>query len=277
MTGLGDMNIGFLTSKDYVKPPSQPVPKGERSAEGGAWCVALMPVIGLLIENIETFDKYSGAALWLMVIFFIWFGCIADLRQISDNLPAEHTAQLWKLRFLPPLYLYKRDKLRTGEGLRGIVLAILMAGAVFGNGFTQGLMVNDNTLAEKLENTSVTTLNNYSRETGCTATVQEQLEKWFPDGYESSCTHKGEVFSVVYSGKHDGSVCAVTVEVVHDGFVYKSLKAAGYSTDGKALEDDELKDKLYEVFIGEKKEDESVSDGSTTADENSDTDDINRE
>ena len=258
------MNIGFLTSGNYVKAERIPVPKGERSPEGGAWCVTLLPLAGLWLQDLAV-DKYSGAVLWLLVIVLIWAGCFADFKQIKERLTFEQAEKLKKVRIIPPLYIFKRDKLRTGEGYRGIVLGILMAAAVFGNGFTQGLKVNGDSVIKMLERTHVTTLDNFTSAQNSSATISEQLKEWFDDGYKTSCTHKGEIFSVVFSGKHDGSPAEVTIDVRHDGFIFRSVRAASVELGERTYKDDELKKVLEKIFLVKTESDDSGTTEEETA------------
>lgn len=258
-----DLNIDHLTSKNYVKPIKKPLAKGERSAEGGMWGVTVIPVAGLFMELYAN-DRYSGAALWLTVLILIWFGCYADFRQISPSLSEEKAEKLRKLLPIPPAYIFTRDEMRKGEGYRGVVLGILMAAAIFGNGFTQGLMINKNTLPDKLKNASVTALSNF-RGTSDNV-IGKQLTAWFDDGYDTECSKDGSKFTIEYSGKHAEKSASVTIEVVHDGFAYKSLKAADVTIDGKKLDGDERRDALKEIFIGN---DEEGSSSLTTDSEDS--------
>ena len=251
-----DLNIDFLTSKNYARPARKPVAKGERSAEGGMWCVTVMPVAGLFMELFAS-NWITGAVLWALVIFLIWFGCFADLRQISGELDEASAARLRPLRMIPPAYICVRDKMRTGEYYRGIVLGILMAAAIVGNGFTQGLMVNEKSIPEKLKKSSVVSLSNFKGSSD--NIIGEQLDSWFDGGYDTECTKSGTLFSTVYSGKHGGKSASVTIEIVHDGYAYRSIKATDVTIDGKKQEDDELRDTLKEIFIGDDENGTSVT------------------
>ena len=44
------MDIKALISGSISRPEKRPLAKGERSAEGGAWCIVVMPVVGLFLE-----------------------------------------------------------------------------------------------------------------------------------------------------------------------------------------------------------------------------------
>ncbi len=242
------MDIKALISGSISRPEKRPLAKGERSAEGGAWCIVVMPVVGLFLEMFAK-DRYSGAVLWLTVLMLILFGCIADHRQISEQLQPADRERLKEFIPIPPAYLFIRDKLIKGEPYRGIALAMLMAAAVFANGFTQGLMLNEDNIPEKLEKSSVMNLNNFS---GTSENIiGEQLDGWFDDDYETFCTHKGDTFTIAYRGMHDGKSAEVTIEVVHDGYTYQSIKAADVTIDGNALEGDERNDTIKKIFIGE--------------------------
>ena len=161
------------------------------------------------------------------------------------------------------MYISLRDKIRTGEGYKGIVLVMLTAAALFANGFTQGLMLDPDKIQERLENSSVDVLENFSGSSS--ATVSEQLENWFDDGaYEREASKSGDENLLVFSGMHDGKPSEVTITVEHDGYSYKTIKATSVKIDGKELGDDEFKETIKEIFIPS---DEHLTDEETTAEE----------
>jgi hypothetical protein len=233
--------------------------RGERSVGGGLWFVTLLPLIGMFMENFAV-DKYSGAVLWLMVIGFMFFGCHADLRHAYD-LDEQAKQQLSKAVMIPPVYLYRRDKLRGVGGTKGIVMAILIAAAFFSNGFVQGLTVNKDSISERLENTYVETLGFETEDDE--KTVGAQIKAWFDNGvYKSECTHSGDIYAVTYIGTHDSKPAEVTVNVEHDGFVFKDITAEGIKFDGKELEDDELEDMQEEIFLGDEADEDDSEESS---------------
>lgn len=244
-------NIGFLTSDNYTPPPKKRLKKGERSDSGGVWFVTALPVIGLFLE-IFAIDKYAGIVLWVSVVVMIYYGCIADLRSIGHEFYESDEEKLRALLFFPPAYLYKRDKLRTGEGYKGIVLAVLTAAALFANGFSQGAALNEENIIPRIENSWVEDLDNFSGSSE--DIVSERLESWFDEEYRSECSRSGEVFSIVFSGTHGGKSAEITIKVVHDGFAYRSLKASGVTIDGVKQEGDDLKNALTEIFISDPEE-----------------------
>ena len=238
-----------------TEKPIRPKPaKGERSAEGGVWCMMILPLAGLFLE-MYAIDKYAGIALWLIVIIMIYVCGIMDYRQIKDSLSAEKAEQLKKLLPIPPAYLFMRCKSTTGESYKGIVMGILLAAAMFSNGFVHGLMINEEKIIEAVEYSTASVFDNFSGQSD--DVIEDSLKEWLGEDYTSACTRKGDVYTITFSGKHDGKPAEITVEVVHDGFVYKTVKTKTVKTDGKELEGDELKDTLYEIFTDEKPADES--------------------
>lgn len=245
--------IQFLTPNSYMPPQKRRLEKGERSNTGGVWFVTLLPIIGLFLESFAT-DKYAGAALWIAVIVLIYFGCIADFRSIRHEVLESQEDRLKMLLVFPPAYLYCRDKMLNSEGYKGLVLAVLIIAAAFANGFTEGLSVNEENLIPLLENAWVTELDNLS---GSSENyIGEQLESWFDDGYSSEGSKAGEIFTIVFSGTHEGKPAEVVIKVEFDGFAYQSIYAKSVTIDGERLEGEALRDELAEIFIGEEDEPE---------------------
>lgn len=244
---------GFMSTVSYMPPRKKPLEKGERSAAGGSWFVAVLPLIGLFLELFAT-DKYAGAALWLAVIVMMYLGCIADFRHIRHEMPEAQEDSLKWLPILPPIYLIARGRVRPGEAFKGVLMMILMAAAVFANGFTQGMALDEEKMPPTIENTWVSNLSNFSGSSD--SLVSERLTEWFDEGYSTDCSRSGDEFTIVFSGTHEDVPAEVTITVVHDGFAYQTLEASDVTIDGKKQEDDDLKEILAEIFIGETEDDE---------------------
>jgi hypothetical protein len=250
---MNDMKFSWQYSPEHKFEFKPKLARGERSVGGGLWCVALMPLAGIILEGFAV-DKYSGAVLWLTVIVLIFFGCHADLRH-ADDLDEATRQSLAKAVWIPPLYLYRRDKLRHTGTTKSIVLVILIAAAIFSNGFVQGLTVNENSVSERLENTPVSVMGFDTSDDE--KTVGHMMESWFDNSaYECNCTHSGDIYELIYSGKHEGKPAEVTVNVEHDGFIFKDITAEGITIDGEELKDDELKDMQKKIFLGDEAEEE---------------------
>lgn len=259
---MNDMKFSWQYSPEHKFEFKPRLARGERSVGGGLWFVALIPLVGIILESFAV-DKYSGAVLWLTVIVLLFFGCWADLKH-ADDLDEMTRENLSKVVIIPPLYLYRRDKLRGVGTTKSIVLVILIAAAIFSNGFVQGLTVNEKSIQERLENTPVSVLGYNTSDDE--KTIGHMMESWFDkSAYECECTHSGDIYELVYSGKHEGKSAEVTVNVEHDGFVFKKIKAEGVKLDGVELEDDELKDTKKKIFLGDEAEEEETE----TADEES--------
>ncbi|SEK73943.1 hypothetical protein [Ruminococcus albus] len=256
---LNNMQFSWQYSPEQKFQLKPRLARGERSVGGGLWCVALLPLAGIVLESFAV-DKYSGAVLWLTVIFMIFFGCRADLKHYdlnnADVLDDTARKSLAKAVWIPPLYLYRRDKMRRAGATKCAVLVILTAAAIFSNGFVQGLTVNEKNVPDRLENTPVSVMGFDTSDDD--KTVGKMLESWFDDGaYECDCTHSGDIYELVYSGRHGKISAEVTVNVEHDGFIFKDITAEGITIDGKELKDDELKDMQKEIFLGDEAEEES--------------------
>lgn len=252
----------FRRDEDVVRAPKKRLKKGERSETGGVWYICVLPLLGLVMEMFAV-DKYSGAILWLAVLVMIYVGCMADFKSIKSYVTEDEYAMLKKKLPIPPLYIYKRDKIRTGEGYKGLVLAILIAAALFANGFTAGLMLTPEKLQDSVEMTRVDNLENFSGSSN--ALISEQLEGWFDDGeYEKQASKEDDKYLLVFSGKHDGKPAELTITVMHDGYAYQSIRATRVRIDGKKLYDDEFKEILTEIFIPS---DEQPTDEETSAEE----------
>lgn len=255
---MNNIQVGWQYSPEQKFQPKPKLARGERSVNGGLWCVALLPLAGIVLESFAV-DKYSGAVLWLTVIFMIFFGCRADFKQFelqhADDLDDTAQKSLAKAVWIPPLYLFRRDKILHAGATRSAVLVILTAAAFISNGFVQGLTVNEKTVPERLENTPVSVMNFDTDDDE--KTVGKMLEGWFDDGaYECDCTHSGDIYELVYSGRHGKISAEVTLNVEHDGFIFKDITAEGITIGGEELKDDELKDMQKEIFLGDEAEEE---------------------
>jgi hypothetical protein len=70
---MNDMKFSWQYSPEHKFEFKPRLARGERSVGGGLWFVALIPLVGIILESFAV-DKYSGAVLWLTVIVLLFFG-----------------------------------------------------------------------------------------------------------------------------------------------------------------------------------------------------------
>lgn len=260
----GNNNAGF----NYVprgryggNMPYRPAPlvndTGERSLKGGIWFVVLLPAIALYIQSIAV-SKWAGYFLWATVIVAEIIACVMDRRALAEAMQGFDTSSLKKWVWLPPMYVYKREKFIGKEGLKALMLMIFTIAAIFGNGFVLGKQVNEDSITEIIESATVSSFTNLY--TTSDNVVYDRLTSYLGK-YTSEVEKAGDEYTLTFTGEHDGKPAAVTVKVIHDGFVYVDCLAEGVTLDGKALEGDDLTAALKEIFIPEEADSSSSAEG----------------
>ena len=88
-------------------------------------------------------------------------GCsIADCKQlIKHGIDAAH---LFKWVWLTPFYVYKREKLCGRERYKAIMCGFFIIAALFMNGFTQSIKIDNDYMLVSAQNSYVQSLDNFS-------------------------------------------------------------------------------------------------------------------
>lgn len=218
----------------------------ERSEGGGLWFVVLLPLIGLALQSFAV-SKWAGLYLWAMMIAALFISTLLDYKCVVKNHPETDFSPIKKWIWLAPVYVFKREKLLGHETYKAFLLGGLMIAAISMNNFMTSTKITAEDMPEMIEDTPVSVLDNFSGNSP--DYIGDRLSLWLGEEYESECTKEGDTFTAVFSGIHEGKQASVEIEVVHDGFVYKSVKVSTITMDGKKLEDDDFKDTLKEIFI----------------------------
>lgn len=218
----------------------------ERSEGGGLWFVVLLPLIGLALQSFAV-SKWAGIYLWAMMIAALIISSFLDYRCVTQNHIEIDFTQIKKWIWLAPVYVYKREKLLGHETYKAFLLGGLMLAAISMNNFMTSTRITADNIPEMIEDSPVSVLDNFSGNSS--DYIGDRLSLWLGEEYESECTKEGDTFTSVFSGVHEGKQASVEIEVVHDGFVYKTVKVSAITMDGEKLEDGDFKDTLKEIFI----------------------------
>lgn len=229
----------------------------ERSEGGGLWFVVLLPLIGLALQSFAV-SKWAGIYLWAMMIAALFISTLLDYKCVVQNHPETDFSPIKKWIWFAPVYVFKREKLLGHETYKAFLLGGLMLAAISMNNFMTSLRITADNIPEMIEDTPVSVLDNFSGSSP--DYIGDRLSLWLGEDHMSVCTKEGDTFTAVFSGVHEGKQASVEIEVVHDGFVYKSVKVSTITADGKKLEDDEFKETLKEIFIPESGEDTQAED-----------------
>lgn len=217
-----------------------------RSESGGLWFVVLVPLIGLALQTFAV-SKWAGIYLWAMIVVTLLISTFLDYKCVVQNHPEINFTPIKKWIWLAPVYLYKREKLLGHETYKAFLLGGLMLAAISMNNFMTSLRITTENIPEIIENTPVSVLDNFSGSSS--DYIGDRLSIWLGEEYTSQCTRDENTFTAVFSGTHEGRQASVEIEVVHDGFVYKTVKVTAITEDGKKLEGDEFNETLKHIFI----------------------------
>lgn len=184
---------------------------------GLIWFICFVPLIGLFLENYAN-SATAGAFLWILVPLFM-IGCsIADCKHlIKHGIDAAH---LFKWVWLTPVYVYKREKLCGRELYKAIMCGFFIIAALFMNGFTQSIKIDNDYMLVSAQNSYVQSLDNFSGNSSniigeCIASYLGEDAKW-------DCTKNGHNYTVTVKGKHGSDNYTISFLIVYDGFTYRN-------------------------------------------------------
>ena len=230
---------------EYISEPMPVVvSKPEKIRNGLVWYAALVPALGLFLER-YTLNKYLGFMVWGIVLIMRPVCCLIDLHILSDK-EKFSCGKGWAL--LPTVYLFKRClKLKQNTAL-AVVCFICLSYGVIGNGFTTGMMVDDERILGAVQNERVSSISELKKE-AVPDSVSNQLEKTL-EGISWDIKSDGDVRTITVSGtvKDSKDKAELIFKVTHDGYTYTDFKLDKVTKNGEALEGDERKELLVSLL-----------------------------
>lgn len=227
---------------------------------GLIWFICFVPLIGLFLENYAN-SATAGAFLWILVPLFM-IGCsIADCKQlIKHGIDAAH---LFKWVWLTPFYVYKREKLCGRERYKAIMCGFFIIAALFMNGFTQSIKIDNDYMLVSAQNSYVQSLDNFSGNSAkiigeCIASYLGEDAKW-------DCTKNGHNYTVTVKGKHGSDNYTISFLIVYDGFTYRKFTITDVIKNKVSLRDDEFSAVCKEIFTADKSDTDSSNEESSNS------------
>lgn len=232
---------------------------------GRIWYVSVLPLFGCYLENFAV-NIYLGALLWIMVILICSLVCALDEKQLRSFGMSNHS--LHKVRFIPPIYLFKRLSTTRQSNTPFIIFIVFSAYAVLNNGFVQALRVDDDTFVRSVKSAYVSTLSDYSDSTSYN-TIENQINAFANENtvnweYSEDDDNRYVTASGKCSYNHKNNQrFELVFQIDFDGYALKETKVKSLSIGGKQLTDSERDSALYKILIedpAKKNNNERVSD-----------------
>ena len=204
---------------------------------GRLWYVVLLPAIGLFLESFAT-NKWIGLGLWISIITISVIVCIRDEKHLRA-FGVSHL-RLYKARFFPPLYIYRRLTATHQSYFPFGVFMALFLFALINNGFTTGLTMNDDDFILRVQINYVSAVKQFE-DLKSTEEIEQRLEDFAIDdtlewSYSENDKHKyvtvtglcnydnksSQRFELVFSLDFDGY--AITkIEIIQAEFSKQEL------------------------------------------------------
>lgn len=250
---FGNSQSGFGGQYGFAQQPVRP-----KAENGIIWYICFLPLLALFLENYAA-NKWAGIFLWAATAVMLIISCCYDCKRLEKGEIDTSSIRGWV--WFAPVYVYRREKMLGRETYKGIMLAVFLLAALFMNGFVKGLSVDEDSLPEMIENSYVQNLDNFS---GVSSNIiGKQLEEYLGKDCKWDCTKKGDIYTVVCTGKHGKKNISVSFEVEHDGFAFLGCEVSEISSDGEKLEGEDFKKVLAEIMIPETLEEESLESAET--------------
>ncbi|MGN0601219.1 MAG: hypothetical protein ACI4I7_00765 [Oscillospiraceae bacterium] len=228
---------------------------------GKVWYVAFLPLLGLFLENFAQ-NKWMGIILWLSILVIGPIVCISDEKDLRKF--GVSSLQLYKARFFPPLYVYRRIIMTKQTKTPFVMLIIFMIWALLNNGFAASLKITDETFINMIQNcytSSVTDLdenkvNNIIGER-IDDFAQKDTVKWSYS--EDDCFKYVTVSGLCNYGSKQSQKFEITFKLNYDGYKVKEITLQSASLSNIQLNQNKLKDFLNKVFIEEKETNNNIN------------------
>lgn len=244
---FGTSSSGFGGYNGFAHQTVRP-----KTENGIIWYICILPLLALFLENYAT-SKWAGIFLWAATVIMLIFSCRYDCKKLEKAEIDTSAVRGWV--WLAPAYVFKREKMLGRETYKGIMLTVFCLAALVMNGFVQGLRINEDSLPDIVANSYVQNLDNFS---GISSNIiGEQLEEYLGEDADWECTKKGDVYTAVCTGRHEGKKIQVVFEVEHDGFAFLGCRVSEIRSEGEKLEDEDFNNTLAEIMIPETLEDDS--------------------
>ncbi len=219
---------------------------GENRINNGAlWYICFAPAFGLFLERYAG-SRVVGAAVWIMCVVSMLAAELIDMRILEKSGRDTKGLRPWAAVF--PVYVFKRERLMSGELAKVFICGVFCVIAIAANGFTRGLSVDGDYLTVSVQNSGIAALDNFSGSSP--KVIGECIETYMGEDAEwSSEKTKGNIWTITASGEHEGKKMTVEFEIEHDGYTYKSFRLTAISVGGKQMHDEEFEELAKKIFI----------------------------
>ena len=219
----------------------------DKLRSGLVWYAAVLPGIGLFLERF-TLNKYLGLLLWGLIIIIRPFCCLADMRILEKR--GVMSCSRW-FALVPTVYYFKRCmRLRHNMAI-AVVSMICFGYAVVGNGFTGGLMIDDQRIMNAVRNESIKSVTELKNEK-ISGSIADAAESAL-DNAQWSIVSDGDVRTVTVIGtsKSGNDSVSLIFKVTHDGYTFTGFDLEKVMKNGSEIKDEEREEYLKKLFSAE--------------------------
>lgn len=226
-----------------------------RLRNGAMWYVAILPALGLYLEN-YALNKWLGILIWAFVLIVGRIICFRDMKRLEKlGYPVEGIKTLSAV--FPLIYMYKRCRLLKQSNIIAVFFTIFTVYAVIDNGFTLSLQIDDQTFTDQVKYSYVINLEGYSDISGDVSynIVGEQIDAFInEEEAEYKVSAEGDLRYITVSGSCDyngeeNAALEIVFVIDYDGYAFKSFRTDSVTVSGKALEDEEKWELLDEILL----------------------------
>lgn len=225
-----------------------------RIRNGRVWYVAMLPLLGLLIERYAV-NIYLGVLLWGIILIASPIICIYDEKEL-ENLGLS-SRQLHSCRWFPPLYLFKRAVAARQSTAPVVMLCIFSLYALMNNGFVTALRLNDNAFVNLIKSSNITSVEEY-KDSSFSGTIGRHIEDFAIEGtteWSFSKENKSRIVTVTGKCNYDGisnQKFEIRFEIAFDGYAVNNMHINSVLLDGRKLEGENRSEFLKSVFMSNK-------------------------
>ena len=147
----------------------------------------------------------------------------------------------------PTVYILKRAKLNRGENSIAVICAIALFIGIVANGFVRSVKITDSDILDAVKETSLASFEGLE-DSDLNMSIEQAAKDNFQK-YDYEIERDGNRRTVTLTGlRRDGHKYKIEFIVSHDGFTYTETKLGTVTKNGVAIDDDDRKKVLKEIF-----------------------------
>ena len=218
---------------------------------GRIWYAAILPYLGLMLESFAS-NKWIGLALWLAIILLCVFSCARDEKQLRSL--GISNLWLYKSRFCPPVYIYRRSDALHQSKSSFVVFIISLIFAITSNGFSVSLQMNDEDFIDSIKQEYTSSIEDLDKN-GVNNQIEKRIDEFALEGtvewsYSADDSYKYVTVSGIcnYQSKSNQRF-EIIFRLDCDGYTIKEKQIVKAALGGVELKDAEKNEFLQKIFI----------------------------